>query len=70
LAIENNRASGGRLLRLEEVPPPEFSVNVASKTFSDSVSGLESTFADCSANVDFKEDAEVSRQWSIEKRRS
>ena len=52
-------ARRGRLIRSEEVPPPEFFINIASKAFSDPVSGLESIFAEGSVNVDFKEDTEV-----------
>jgi hypothetical protein len=52
-------ARRGRLLGLEEVPPPEFFVSVASKAFSDPVSDLESIFAKGSVNIDFKEDTEV-----------
>jgi hypothetical protein len=44
---------------LEDVPSPEFFVNVASKGFSDSVSGLESAPAGYFVGVDFKEDREV-----------
>jgi hypothetical protein len=38
---------------------PQFFVNVASRAFSDSASGFEATFAECSAGVDFKEDTDV-----------